>query len=254
MEASIILGLLVFFSQSSVWAASLSTIRSPLRPAWCLIAVAINVACFIVYDHLGEELIGKQTTRAVLGTAWISNAWGSFQKLLVTKWNLEAGGPDEYRAYRSETKSPDLSRYTSDLLNNPRGIGRPWQVKGVPQFSSHDPKYVPSRRKFLARRVLSCMCCYLTVDLCAQPVPKSPKLYALEYIPMLNRVDSLSVDLLFFRMTSTIIFWLKSACGLIMVHDFIAFAAVAIQLSEPKNWPPLFGSPTELYTIRNFWG
>ncbi len=52
----------------------------------------------------------------------------------------------------------------------------------------------------------------------------------------------------------------------VWIHPFIAFVSmsmlyatasilsVAVGLSEPRDWPPLFGSPRGAYTVRNCWG
>ena len=37
-------------------------------------------------------------------------------------------------------------------------------------------------------------------------------------------------------------------------HDILAFAHVAIGIDEPEDWPRLYGSIFETYSIRRFWG
>lgn len=37
-------------------------------------------------------------------------------------------------------------------------------------------------------------------------------------------------------------------------HDILAFAHVALGMDEPDDWPRLFGSVFEAYSIRRFWG
>ena len=37
-------------------------------------------------------------------------------------------------------------------------------------------------------------------------------------------------------------------------HDLLAFAFVAIGIDEPEDWPSLYGSIFEAYSIRRFWG
>ena len=37
-------------------------------------------------------------------------------------------------------------------------------------------------------------------------------------------------------------------------HDMLAFAHVAIGIDEPRDWPRLYGSVFEAYSIRRFWG
>ena len=37
-------------------------------------------------------------------------------------------------------------------------------------------------------------------------------------------------------------------------HDLLAFAFVALGIDEPEDWPSLYGSVIEAYSIRRFWG
>ena len=39
-----------------------------------------------------------------------------------------------------------------------------------------------------------------------------------------------------------------------MLHIGYSIVSVAVGLSEPRDWPPLFGSPLKGYTLRNCWG
>ena len=38
------------------------------------------------------------------------------------------------------------------------------------------------------------------------------------------------------------------------LHNVISLMAVSVGLDEPGDWPPLYGSIYEIYTIRRFWG
>ena len=253
MASALILALLMFLTQFSTWVASIINVKSPRRIFCCLFAISINLACFFAYDSSSNELVEDKTARAAIATMFPVSFFASFEKLLCSKWNLEAGGPDTYRQKQTQP-SKSLSRYTLDLLSNPRGIGQPWQVKGVPHFSSTEPSYVPSRARYLAMRFASLVCCVLLRDLCAYTVPPSTKLYSDEAIPVFGCIDSLSTNLTMFRFTSTIFCWLHNALSITIAVDVVALVAIASGLSNPRDWPPVLGSLQELYTVRKFWG
>lgn len=253
MEPAIALGLLLFLTQFYQLAASVISTKSPSRNIWSLLAIGISVACFFAYDKGSYDWIEDRNTRALLGIFFAGHAFAAIDKLICRKWNWDAGGPEAYRLVQRKS-SKSRSGYTIDFLANPRGVGTPWQVKGVPTFSSADPKYVPSRARFLAQRFVSMMCCILIVDLCEQAMPPKKNLYTLETIPVLSRNDRLPTDAIVFRLISTVMFWLRSALGLIMVTDAASIIAVGCKLGNVQEWPPFMGSPAELYTIRKFWG
>jgi hypothetical protein len=52
------------------------------------------------------------------------------------------------------------------------------------------------------------------------------------------------------------IHWIWSAYFLINAahHTLAFFFVVVLRLDQPNEWPPLFGSPLEAYTIQRFWG
>ncbi|KAK3369343.1 hypothetical protein B0T24DRAFT_632411 [Lasiosphaeria ovina] len=43
-------------------------------------------------------------------------------------------------------------------------------------------------------------------------------------------------------------------CGMVMQFDVVAAVGVGLGLSEPEDWPPLFGSLADCYTVGNVWG
>ena len=243
---------------SSAWAASLTNPKHPTSYLWRLLAVAFNAICALEYLNNAHKYIDKPSSRANLGTAILGTALSSLDKLFLSRWSLDAGGPEKHRR-KSKTGSksvvqPKLTQYTIDFLPNPRGIGRPWQVKNVPHFSRSDPRYIPSRTKFLTRTAVILVLCVLTMDGITQLTPTDPEVYSLQLIPVFGRSKDFSPRELMFRMQSTVIFWLNSALNLEMNVLFAALVVVGTGLNSPQDWPPLFGSVRDLYTIRKFWG
>ena len=242
----------------SMWAASLTNPKHPTSNVWRLLAVALNGICALEYINNAHKYVDKPSSRANLGTAIIGTAFISLDKLFLSRWSLDAGGPEKHRRRpKPGSKSAaqrKLTQYTIDFLPNPRGIGRPWQVKNVPHFSSSNPHYIPSRKKFLARTAVIVVLCVLAMDVITQLTPTDSELYSLELIPLFGRTKGFSPRELMFRMQSTVIFWLNSALNLEMNVLFAALVAVGTGLNSPQDWPPLFGSVKELYTVRKFWG
>ena len=243
---------------SSTWAASLPNPKQSTSYLWRLLALAFNAICALEYINNAYKYVEKPSSRANLGTAILGTAFASLDKLFLSRWSLDAGGPEKYRRRPKPGSKPakqsNLTRYTIDFLPNPRGIGRPWQVKNVPHFSSSDPHYIPSRTNFLTRTVVILVLCVLTMDAITQNTPTDPEIYSLELIPIFGRTKDFSIEELVFRMQSTVIFWLNSALNLEMNVLFAALIAVGTGINSPQDWPPLFGSVKELYTIRKFWG
>ena len=243
---------------SSQWAASLMNPQHSNSYLWRLLAVAVNAICALEYTNNAEKYIEKSSLRGTFGTVVIGTAFTSLDKLFLSRWSLDAGGPEKYRQRPkpgSRTAArPKFIQYTVDFLTNPRGTARPWQVKNVPHFSSSDPHYIPSRTNFLTRSAVILVFCVLIMDFITQSTPPDPELYSLELIPLFGRNKAFSIRELVFRMQSTVMFWLNGALNLKSYVLLGALLAVGTGLNSPQDWPPLFGSVKDLYTVRKFWG
>jgi hypothetical protein len=53
---------------------------------------------------------------------------------------------------------------------------------------------------------------------------------------------------------NTLIFAVAPYAVINLGYDVVSLLAVASGVSEPKYWPDFFGSPSEMYTVRRFWG
>ena len=63
-----------------------------------------------------------------------------------------------------------------------------------------------------------------------------------------------SRDHLGVRVAATLLFWAGTYCLLDAGYCFTSMISVAFDLTEPDEWPPLFGSIGDAYSIRRFWG
>lgn len=63
-----------------------------------------------------------------------------------------------------------------------------------------------------------------------------------------------SRDHLGVRVAATLLFWAGTYCLLDAGYCFTSMISVAFDLTEPDEWPPLFGSIGDAYSIKRFWG
>ena len=140
----------------------------------------------------------------------------------------------------SEMPLKDRLWWATSLSVNPRGIG--W---------THEPtRYIPPRPsstpgKFIQSQLLWMVFYILLFDVTdifvrANPcfAPGGPSLTAFGWL---------------WRSTA----WLYVSSGysmLSLLYTAYSIVSVAVGISEPRDWPPLFGSPLDGYTLRNCWG
>ncbi|KAF4943259.1 hypothetical protein FGADI_13529 [Fusarium gaditjirri] len=137
---------------------------------------------------------------------------------------------------------------------NLRRIKTSRPARNTPPFSSKDPSYIPSRGRFLLTRVgvILASISYMAI-IGLQPEPTREDLSG-DRVRFFSRLDEVTPYELLQRAISTVT-WL-SGIGTTseICYNVIAVVLVGLGLSEPVMWPSWFGSFTEAYSVRRWWG
>ena len=238
-----------------------STIRYSAISAMASIAGYIHL---MIHDRMDNRLWKSPVEGAAV--YFLLNA---VERLLISRWSYEVGGPEQYRkktesngnvghknTIQSNSSQSLESRFwfILEMVFSLRGVGKPWQVKNVPPFSSRDSTYIPSRRHFLLRCPVLVLPLFIFMDFCAtQPLPEAD-LIAANKQPLFSRLDEISSGEMSFRITASLGFWLTGAAFWIMIYYTVAFVLVGLNVSKPSAWPSAFDWPTKAYSVRQFWG
>lgn len=136
-----------------------------------------------------------------------------------------------------------------------RHVGTPWQFKNTFRFSNSDPNYVPSRATFLTQAALKFLLCYLALDvLTSNSDPEiNKKYFSMQQIPVFRRLHDISAEELIVRTSTTIVIGIIGVSILVVNYSLLSFLAVLFGFSEPRDWPPFFGSIFDAYSVRRFW-
>ena len=194
---------------------------------------------------------------------------------LLGKWCFESHGPSDpsqslhFAKSSRQVKQDSNAWHTpgrsslADRLHfgfssafNPRMIGTPWEVKGVPPFSAKDNTFVPTRAQFLLQTCLRLLTVYLVLDLLTAwgDPDKNPVTYSLDLVPFFRRLGEVTVEQLVIRLITTIALWTSIYCIMTILYSVVSLIAVLSGASEARSWPPVYGSLSNAYTIRRFWG
>ncbi|EWG55298.1 hypothetical protein FVEG_13320 [Fusarium verticillioides 7600] len=137
---------------------------------------------------------------------------------------------------------------------NLRRIKTSRPARNTPPFSSKDPSYIPSRGRFLATRVgvIVASIAYMSI-IGLQPEPTRDSLSG-NKARFFSRLNDVTLYELLQRAILTVT-WL-SGIGTTseICYNVIAVVLVGLGLSEPVMWPSWFGSFTEAYSVRRWWG
>lgn len=148
--------------------------------------------------------------------------------------------PGKFRSFRTAV----------GLLCNIRRVGTPWQVKNVPSSISLRTQ---SRAGFVLRRAAVTLLAYLFVDLVVSMPPPEQDMVRAEKASLFS-LGKLSAGDVIFRSSTVLGYWLTTGILNLFMNNFGAIVAVLLGLSSPADCPPLYGSFSEAYTIRRFWG
>lgn len=126
-----------------------------------------------------------------------------------------------------------------NALWNMREVGNPGQIRNIPRSWNSNP-ILQTRMSFFLQHMASFIVSYLLLEMVLKAPPSPP-------------TESL-VEAAVISVSSTAAFWVVLSVYLSLIYDALCMIQVALFMSEPADWPPLFGSVFEAYSIRRFWG
>ncbi|KAJ7136317.1 membrane bound O-acyl transferase family-domain-containing protein [Mycena crocata] len=131
--------------------------------------------------------------------------------------------------------------WASQLLINTRGVG--WAHEPRSAIPPGAPPKT-SRAKFVARQVVGLCGALLLFDLANLHIRWNPA--------HSQRMGLASVGYAH-RVVGTVGWGVLAASGLSLPHYIASIVAIALGISRPQDWPPLFGSLADAATVRTFW-
>lgn len=182
---------------------------------------------------------------------------------------MEAGDFIQHEQEKNGKGSGSLSAFQSalGLMVNPRRIGSRRQAKNTPSLAKYynkAPEAGNLRIWFLIRETCIAAWQYLFLDIlstratsqASQPFAERDREGYIEAIQAIeNGSTQVQAQLWLDQLTGVIFTWFIAArIFMSLYHRAVAILSVAINLSSPGEFPPLFGRVGEAYTLRNYWG
>jgi len=256
--------LLLFELVSASAAIGCTPSRSWIRPA----TLPILSACSYCIIRDGA-LYMRPRWASLLGGFSVAVLLRYLDVGLISRWNFESKGPaspsptvDKAGHSQTDTAASSSSTLLTRLLYgwytlwSFRQVNTPHEVKHVPKFSSADPDYVPSQRRFVLQQAMSAVVCYLLLDLLSQrPPPSNPaQLFDPTLVPVFSRLHSVTASEIKVRALTIAGFGVTFFLIIQGFQSFAAALAVGAGLSPVENWRPAFGSIWDAYSLKNVWG
>ena len=225
--------------------------------------------------------IENPVVRAFCGAASVFQAAGYIDVGILSRWAYEAGGPTSslgglrpdhpstwnrseernaaHQANISAKSKPTVRRrlqFGWSISLQSRFPRTRWPVKNIPPFSYKDPSYVPSRASFTARNTLKCLF-YIAIVRAVTRVgdpAENPIQFDSDRISLISRLNSVSETELSTRFGAVLGYFALHYFVVDLLYSLLGTLTVALRISSVEDWPPVFGSMSDAWSIRQFWG
>jgi hypothetical protein len=226
--------------------------RSFLRYLWLPIGALISIEVYNLSAYFTTSSI-RNSKSSVFG---LVSAIHTLNLLIINP--LDRGELQRNKICHASSSFVSCVWKTVCLLGGSRGLNTPWQAKNTP---SHPAFYAyqtgmdrsnPSCGLFLLRQALICAWQFLALDIMyiasLQVAPKGNSSQEFKYwdISWQEWVNRLATSLFTTFLAARTLVDTAYRCG--------SLVAVALGFSLPAEWPPLFGSLRDAYTVRGYWG
>ncbi|KAJ5635100.1 uncharacterized protein N7484_008413 [Penicillium longicatenatum] len=152
-----------------------------------------------------------------------------------------------------------LFYYAFEQQTEPRAIGTPRQVKGIHPhpayyYNAKKDTNVVSRGSFLLRQFAIFVWQYAVLDIVQFSAHRMPvRSMTGEIFTELEW--NVPIDIWIQRITENLISWfLIARICLDCRYRMASIIVVGLGINSPQDWSPIFGSMSDAYTLRNYWG
>lgn len=208
----------------------------PTRYRWLLFLPAASIYLYLPF----KTTTGDATTDLGIGSALICQLLFAADYILVTEVQRELRLVAQTRPITSSGFFERL-RWAINLFFSPRGIGWMHAPSVIPR-----PPQSTSRSLFVRNRIVEgILCVFFELTVYFMNVT-NPAMIDVE------KGSSRQYGL-YYQAMGVLGFALAGYARINVLFCVTSVAAVVFGLSEPKDWPDLFGSIWEAYSVRRFW-
>jgi hypothetical protein len=248
VQGVIAMSVICFTSRYSLWrAAAAPLVALTTYQAW----LALDL-----FDN--NQLVNPMTAAFVVGFGLHHLNLTCVARIDAEEVQHQIQSQTSTKGVKATVSKSDCLRWTCYLLTTLRGIDTPYQVKTVPR-GKNEPS--ASRVGFLFRTLLIIAAKYLVLDFMTFSPPSKDDTMRLfgpgrEYLVLRpNGLPPATLQDVLIHLGVAFLGWGPIGSWFIDVHyRVLAVASVGLGVSSPHQWPALFGSITETYTLRGFWG
>ena len=223
--------------------------------------------------------VGRVPWAAFIAGYMILSVFQYVELVLLRKWTFENQGQAvlssdlKEKPQKQQTKTHHESKQHDRAISwkqfylgyfvttSSRHIRTPFEAKGVPKLSSSQPSYLPSRSLFVLKRACIALLSYFVLDIIThaqrtQHVQNNAVYRPSSSIPILARLfmGEVSRSELGLRLADAMGYYVFCYCLIQCYTSVFACAVVTLGIDDVKSWKPNFGSLSDGWSLRQFWG
>lgn len=230
------------------------------------LSVGLPVVTFLTVRLVSTsvERTGSRTLGGMFGAPPIGFWLQYVDTALIGKWHIEAEGPRILLGRKRTipvTHDPSISSWSRFVfglksVTDIRGTNTFYESGGIPPFSSTNPKWIPSKRRFLIEALIKTVAAYVILAVLDSIPTFSAMATAMgtsNEIDLVGRLSKVTLTELLVRLLATCTQLANVALGMQLIFGAVSIPLVAMGFYGPADFRPVMGSPLEAYTIRRFW-
>lgn len=198
-----------------------------------------GICCYLVcYTTTGDVTVNQG-----LGSSILIQLMAAADYILITDVQKDIypkGRPPGMKGVEADEALMKRFRRALSLYTAPRGIGWSFELRILPKPSTK-PRFA-----FVLSRIARALAGTLIGTFASVMVNSNPALSG-------NTLSMRDMGW-FYHTTGVFAFALNIVARIFAVHSALAAFCVGIGISGPQEWPDLFGSPFDAYSVQRFWG
>ena len=217
-------------------------------------ALLVALAFVTILQHLDSALLSRWTFESQGPT---SGAGGHRDiRTVTTAYSIR---PKHDHAPAAKPNDTWLQRFLFGFARcfDWRFPATPWEVNHTPKFIPSQPSHIPSKGQFLywtSGRILICLLALDVLGVMRRDTSQNEVLFSQSKIQLFSRLSEVTAEELPVRVLAAILQWSGAIVILQIIYDVTAFLFVGLSFSSVERWPPLFGTWSECWSLRQFWG
>ncbi|RHZ43225.1 wax synthase family protein [Aspergillus thermomutatus] len=242
------------------WTIAFTPPSSKIRPAVTVIVIALAYS----FQSQVRQTFAETRARGPLAAMCWVNVLNAIDLLMLSRVSF-----DEQIAW--ESKKPNQKRtvdrnsylrrlvWSVEMAFNYRRVNTPWQIRAVPEFDRHEPGFVPTKWDFLRRCAVKVCGSLLVLHFCTIDAGDAHLAGVVSEISETKKVllptwEEWTARRVLIQMLFTISFGFVTRAAILGMYNLLAMLFVALGAYEPVDWPPIFGSLGDMYSLTRVWG